>query len=148
MNRAAQILVKQLQHYGHGDALWNPSPSDGEGLEIGDVGFIDTRGSFERCFNAAQNADGNLNKNRVPAGFNPVKITALHRKHGEQYSPTFLTGRSIKKTKVNIHANAAYVLIITTSSTDKFPNWYAGLLVLPTLVHDIRFRAVLNTLRG
>ena len=105
MSSAARILAEQLQHYGHGDALWNPSPQDDEELSIGDVGCIDNYGSFVRFFNATEDAKSSSNKHGVPVGFDPINIPDLHRRSREHYPPPgALTSLSIRNTSINVQA--------------------------------------------
>lgn len=110
MGVAAKILAEQLQHYGDGDALWNPSPPDGEELSIGDVGFIDQEGTFNRLFNAMEEPDSELNKGHdsLPGGFKPLKANKklMLRTMKNHRPPGPLTSSSVGHVNAKLHAGA------------------------------------------
>ncbi|KAI0337364.1 hypothetical protein BDW22DRAFT_961862 [Trametopsis cervina] len=70
-------FATELAHYGLGDALWCPEPQDGrhgtEEVQIGDVGYLDDKGSFVRLFNIFYDKDHPVNKHGVPDEFEPLR---------------------------------------------------------------------------
>lgn len=76
----AQVYVNQLGPLGNGVPLWFPEPAKaGQPIRIGDVGVIDSRGSFLRLFNATVGANHPYNNREhgghgVPHGFEVLDL--------------------------------------------------------------------------
>lgn len=77
MGLAATVYAEQLYTYGYGHPLWYPEPRtsiDGrtQNIQLGDVGYIDTRGGFRRLFNVTVDSQHEWNSGGVPVGFSPL----------------------------------------------------------------------------
>lgn len=70
---APSVYSNELQRFGGqwlGHALWYPTPSAGEEVEIGDVGYV-SEGRFRRLFNVTSQAG--FNRDLRPEGFKPLE---------------------------------------------------------------------------
>ncbi|KIO04627.1 hypothetical protein M404DRAFT_544691 [Pisolithus tinctorius Marx 270] len=76
------VYAKHLQHADYGYPLRMPEPMStlpqnyqDDGLQIGDVGTIDSRGQFDVLFNIFKRSDNPLHDSRgVPKNFQPVQL--------------------------------------------------------------------------
>ena len=74
MSATIEVYQSTLRERGYGTPLWTPEPSPLEVL-IGDVGFIDEGGSWNRLFNILHPADDEtVNHLGVPEGFKPLDM--------------------------------------------------------------------------
>ncbi|EKM58770.1 uncharacterized protein PHACADRAFT_85684 [Phanerochaete carnosa HHB-10118-sp] len=106
MGIAAEVLAQQLYHYGHGRALWTPEPADGD-VYIGDVGYVDEDGAFQRLFNVTVDADHPLNRAGVPENFVPLRFNKRLLQLKPSYiSPMPFCSKSVKSHKLDGHAGA------------------------------------------
>ena len=76
MGRAAAVYAQELIGHGHGYPLWIPEPAPtklGEGVRIGDVGYI-FDGSFFRLFNVLLPSTHPINEacKPLPDPFKPL----------------------------------------------------------------------------
>ncbi|KAF8450962.1 hypothetical protein L210DRAFT_924800 [Boletus edulis BED1] len=75
------VYAKHLQHPDYGYPLRTPEPMStlpqdyqDNGLQIGDVGIVDSDGQFDVLFNICKRSDNPLHENHgVPANFQPVQ---------------------------------------------------------------------------
>ncbi|KAF9219022.1 hypothetical protein BS17DRAFT_663941, partial [Gyrodon lividus] len=74
------VYAKHLQHADYGYPLRMPEPMStlpqnyqDSGLQIGDVGIVDSKGQFDVLFNICKRSDNALHDPRgVPENFQPV----------------------------------------------------------------------------
>ncbi|KAF9528877.1 hypothetical protein CPB83DRAFT_302907 [Crepidotus variabilis] len=76
----SQIYHDQLLYKGRGAPLWLPGPNLRlpkayrlEGVRIGDVGIINESGGFSFLFNIFEHKDSEINRGKVPGGFEPLE---------------------------------------------------------------------------
>lgn len=76
MGGAAKVYAEELHRLQYGHPLWWPEHTKGpggreRGIEIGDVGYIDTDGAFHPLFNITHETEHELNAGKTPPGFTP-----------------------------------------------------------------------------
>ncbi len=77
MGEAAKVYAEELQKLAYGHPLWWPEHTKGpggreRGIEIGDVGYIDSDGAFHPLFNIAHEREHELNAGKTPPNFAPL----------------------------------------------------------------------------
>lgn len=106
MGVSAAILAQQLDHYGHGRAIWNPEPMDGD-VYVGDVGYFDEDGAFHRMFNVTVDAGHPINSEGVPKNFTPLRFNPrLLQIKPNHFNPMPFCSRSVRSYRVDAHAGA------------------------------------------
>jgi len=72
--RSAESYANELEVHGHGHPLWYPGLND---IKIGDVGYIDDDGAFQRFFNVTEedaNAQSPTEEVLAPDNFHPLAL--------------------------------------------------------------------------
>ncbi|KAF8804953.1 hypothetical protein BYT27DRAFT_7105774, partial [Phlegmacium glaucopus] len=98
------IYVRNLLHKGHGWPFYVPGPNKRlpkvyrrKGMQIGDVGIINTRGSFEFFFNICHPANHPINCQGVPKNFKQLRIQPTDiQEHSEFNGESYISSSSIK----------------------------------------------------
>lgn len=82
------VYCSELRHLGHGLPVYEPNPSGYDCVRVGDVGYVDKFGYFERVFNIFYPDDDPINaRYGVPDGFTAVtdpKYREVRRLNGLQ----------------------------------------------------------------
>lgn len=108
--RPEEVYMRLLLSRGYGKPLWVPEPSDNRpkayhsnGVHIGDVGFVSPDGVWDCLFNICYPADHAINDNRVPSGFEQVKVHPddIHRLSMFHGLKTEISTSSIRKEHVD-----------------------------------------------
>ncbi|PSR75640.1 hypothetical protein PHLCEN_2v8931 [Hermanssonia centrifuga] len=87
MGRSAKIYTRTLNSLGFGFQLWFPEPTDGQEIQIGDVGGVFNSG-FRRLFNVTLPENHPYNAGGVPENFVPLSLASLiHDRHKHCLSP-------------------------------------------------------------
>lgn len=67
------IYRKCLLELGYGCPIYEPDPGRYEHVQIGDVGYVESRsGHFHRVFNAFYGAEAPINRFGIPIDFEPI----------------------------------------------------------------------------
>ena len=97
MPRDPDVYRDELQPLGFGLPVYEPNPPGHDRVRIGDIGFINENGSFERIFNIFHDKDDPINSRQfgAPEGF--TKVEAEYREECVSHLPqTWITSKNIQ----------------------------------------------------
>ncbi|KAF8804956.1 hypothetical protein BYT27DRAFT_7105750, partial [Phlegmacium glaucopus] len=102
------IYVQNLLRKGHGWPIYVPGPNKRlpkmyrrKGMQIGDVGIFNKRGSFEFFFNICHPANHRINCQGVPKNFKQLRIQPTDiQEHSEFNGESYIASSSIKNSSI------------------------------------------------